>query len=258
MAQRGTHQHHVVRRPRALLFDLDETLLDNSGIPESIARTCELVAALVSGLDPQQLRQANTDVWLHYWPTVEDLCWRGRMDGFQVSREAWRRSLRACGCADESVAQYAFEQYQRLSRDALRLFADAGQLLAHLARGGYSVALVTNGPSDLQRDKLRILGLADTFHAVVISGELGVAKPSTAPFQLALQRLGVEARDAWHIGDSLVTDVGGAQAAGVVAVWLNRDGSTSGDRDSRPDLEVTSLSEVVALLRQAQPAASGS
>jgi HAD superfamily hydrolase (TIGR01549 family) len=232
-----------------LLFDLDETLLDNRGVPAAVARTCEWVAAAVEGLDAQQLRRANTEVWLSYWPQVEESCWLGRMNGFSASREAWRQTLQACGCTDESVAHRAFEQYRQFSRNAYRLFTDAVDLLAQVARTQLRIALVTNGPSDLQRDKLQFLGIENFFHAIVISGEISVAKPSPEPFLLALQQLAVPPRDAWHIGDSLATDVAGARSAGVPSVWLNRGITPSHNAGSPPDIEVTSLSDIAALLQ---------
>jgi putative hydrolase of the HAD superfamily len=122
------------------------------------------------------------------------------------------------------------------------------ELLSCVAKGGFLTALVTDGPSDVQRDHLRALGLQDSFGAVVISGELGVAKPDPAPFQVALERLEVERHAAWHVGDDLATDVQGAQAAGVFAVWLNRAGTSP--RGPHPGLEVASLSEVAAALRR--------
>jgi HAD superfamily hydrolase (TIGR01549 family) len=240
--------HHIqARRPHALLLDLDETLLDNGGVPESIANTCDAVAAAFHGIDARQLRAANTDAWLSYWPQVEQSCWLGSMDGFAASREAWRRTLHACGCTDDVVVQYAFDRHQQLSRDAYRLFADATELLTQVASSGMRIALVTNGPSDLQRDKLRHLGIDGLFHTIVISAEVGAAKPDPAPFLLALRQLGVQPPDAWHIGDSLATDVAGARAAGLCAVWLNRHRAPIDD-DSGPDIEVASLSEVATRL----------
>jgi HAD superfamily hydrolase (TIGR01549 family) len=246
MARDGAKVH----RPLALLLDLDGTLLDNSGIAGAVSRTCDALAARFGGLDAGQLRRANTEVWSDYWPRVETSYWLGQVDGFAVSREAWQRTLQACGYADESVVGYAFAQYRRFSGEARRLFADAVELLSYVAKGGFRTALVTNGPSDVQRDHLRALGLQDCFGAVVISGELGVAKPDPAPFQVALARLAVDRHAAWHVGDSLATDVQGAQAAGVFAVWLNRAGTSPRPGGPHPDLEVASLLEVAAALQR--------
>jgi HAD superfamily hydrolase (TIGR01549 family) len=234
-------------RPQALFFDLDDTLLDNSGIPQSVARTCDSIAGEFD-LDAADLLQTNAEVWREYWPTVEESCWLGRIDGFAVSLEAWRRTLRKCGCSDERAVQLAFEQHQRFGREAHCLFDDARDLLAAVAEAELPVALVTNGSSDIQRDKLRVLGIEDVFDAVVVSGELGVAKPDPAPFHKAAAELSVEPDNVWHVGDSLTTDVAGARAAGLVAVWLNRACMPASDEQPRPDLEISSLAELARIL----------
>ncbi len=69
-------------------------------------------------------------------------------------------------------------------------------------------------------------------------GRVGVAKPDAAIFGLALDMLAVSAAETWYVGDSLHTDVAGARAAGLTAVWLNRHGSNGGQGDSKPDLEI--------------------
>ena len=122
-------------------------------------------------------------------------------------------------------------------------------LLGSLAYAEIRLGLVTNGPSDFQRDKLRTLGIEDRLDAIVISGEVAAAKPDAVLFQRALELLGAEPGEAWHVGDSLDTDVAGARAAGLVAVWLNRKRIPVDDA-VRPDLEIASLGELTAQLQR--------
>jgi FMN phosphatase YigB (HAD superfamily) len=239
--------------PSALLVDLDETLVDHSGIPGSIAQACELIAAQAAGLDARKLQEANAASWSSHWRAVEKLCWVGQMDGFSVSAEVWRRALHDCDCIDESVIRFAVEAHHKLGRSAYRMFDDVGGFLASATSQGIRLALVTNGPSDFQRDKLAAVGLIDVFDAIVISGECGVAKPDAAIFRLALERLGAEPEDVWHIGDSISTDVVGAKKAGLSAVWLNRQGRAfDAEGGVRPDAEVRSLYEVTEMLGMAR------
>ena len=69
--------------------------------------------------------------------------------------------------------------------------------------------------------------------AVVISAELGVAKPDPAIFRAALDRLGARAADAMHVGDSVEDDVAGARAAGLEAVLVARNGGAGARRRAR-------------------------
>jgi HAD superfamily hydrolase (TIGR01549 family) len=231
---------------QALFFDLDSTLLDSSGFQESIVGTCRKIAKIQRGLHAARLVEMNGDVWQSYWPQVEDQWTLGSLDGASVSLEAWRRTLRACGCKDDSMALLASQTHLQLGRETYRLFDDVGELFTALKSAGIPLALITNGASDTQREKLRVLEIERWFDAVVISGEIGIAKPDVFPFDLALNKLKVEPDKVWHVGDSLTADVAGAKAAGLTAVWLNRRGVSPGEGDPLPDVEISSLSNLKA------------
>ncbi len=231
---------------RVLCFDLDDTLLDGSGSQEAILRTCsQLVAA--TGVDATRVFEANSKVWQSYWPEIEDKWTLGVLSGTAVSLEAWRRTLLACGCDDEALAQFARKIHSQHKTEALRLFDDVQQLF-NLLKPCLPFALITNGASDTQRNALDILGIEQLFDAIVISGEVGIAKPDPSIFALALHKLGVGPEKAWHVGDSLRTDVAGALGTGLTAVWLNRGGVGRKEGDPKPDYEIRSLRELTALL----------
>jgi putative hydrolase of the HAD superfamily len=226
-----------LRRPEAVLVDLDGTLLDHGGQESAVEEVCASVAQAHPGLNPRELLEANARAWTALWREVEQLCWLGQLDGYAASREAWRRALEVCGCTQDPVIEFAFAEHQRLARAAFRPYPDVQNFLERAVAIGVSLAVVTNGPSDLQRDKLKVLGVGELVKAVVISGEHGVAKPDPAIFQLALDELGVDPKDAWCVGDSLATDVAGAHRAGVTAVWLNRPEHEVASSDDPPRME---------------------
>jgi putative hydrolase of the HAD superfamily len=89
--------------------------------------------------------------------------------------------------------------------------------LARLRRSGLELAVVANFDVTL-RERLDALGLASWFSAIVTPVDAGVAKPDRRIFDLALERLGVEADRALHIGDGAV-DEEGATAAGMHFEW---------------------------------------
>ena len=240
-----------VRPPRALCLDLDDTLLDSGPQQEAIVRTCREVAAVHAELDGLRLVEANGKVWESYWPEIGDRWTLGALDSASVSLEAWRRTLRTCGCTDESVAARAAQMHARLEREAYRLFDDVHEFVAAARGAELPLALITNGHPDMQRSKLGDLGMEPWFRTVVISGEVGLAKPDTAIFALALSGLGVEREGVWHVGDNLATDVAGAQAAGLTGVWINRTGALHAEGDREPDVEIRSLSELIPLLAAA-------
>lgn len=93
------------------------------------------------------------------------------------------------------------------------------ELLTRL-RGQVRLALVSNGPADLQRHKLTSAGLLDTFDVIVISGELGSRKPDPAPFLAALRRLHLRPEQAGMVGDHPDHDVQPARALGLRTAWV--------------------------------------
>jgi putative hydrolase of the HAD superfamily len=123
-------------------------------------------------------------------------------------------------------------------------FADAAAVLDELSRSR-RLALVTNGAACLQREKLAACGLEAYFDVVVVSADVGVAKPGAEIFEHVLTRLNADG--GVMIGDSLDRDVEGAIAAGLGAVWLNRDGAEG--QPSRPDVtEIATLAELPGAL----------
>lgn len=231
--------------PRMISFDLDGTLLDDSVWQPTIVRTCERLGREF-GLDASRLSAANAEVWSAYWPTVESAWTLGQRNGASVTEEAWALTLECAGYdREQSVAASAVYQEERIS--ALRLYPDVDRALAGLAPLG-ALVLITNGASDTQRLALNTLGIEGWFASVVVSGEVGVAKPDPQIFDIALQSVGVEPERAWHVGDGLLSDVAGARAAGVRSIWLNRAGLRRPDDLPRPDTEIGNLDQLVGLV----------
>lgn len=103
------------------------------------------------------------------------------------------------------------------------------------------LGVVTNGAPEMQSRKLAALGLEDVFDVVVHAGYDAPAKPSPEPFHEALSALDARPERTYHVGNSLSSDVAGAKAAGVGAVWL-ADGTERPEPE--PDHTVASLAEL--------------
>ncbi|MFD8695383.1 HAD family hydrolase [Kitasatospora purpeofusca] len=87
---------------------------------------------------------------------------------------------------------------------------------------GWSVGVLTNGPTDIQRAKLAAAGILDHVDAVCVSEEVGVRKPESEAFRIAASRCGFALpADAWMVGDNPVTDIAGANAAGLRTIWIS-------------------------------------
>lgn len=235
--------------PEAITLDLDETLLDLRGLSDAIESTCRAVATASKLLHVEKVRLANALIWEQEWARVEMDWALGRLSGADLTRDVWSKTLEACGVDDAGLVDFATATHLDIYRNCLRLYPDARALLDTLVATGLPTALITNGASDTQREKLRVLGIEDVFASVVISGELGVAKPDPRPFHVATDALGVDGRAVWHVGDSLSSDVAGARTAGLTSVWINRNGGARPDRSPAPDMEVRSLAQLAGRFR---------
>jgi HAD superfamily hydrolase (TIGR01509 family) len=201
----------------AVLFDLDDTLCAyqrSTGEVLSVA----FERADVEPFFDVDAYYARFEDHLGDAETVDDLRERCFVD---IAEQAGRDPDLALAVADA----YAAERDQS-SVDPLDGATEAVDALAD----DHHLGLVTNGPPGMQREKLAAVGLDGAFDVSVFAGFETPAKPDPAPFDRALDALDVPADRAIHVGNSLRTDVPGAQRAGLRAAWLR-----GADPDSRGD-----------------------
>lgn len=186
---------------RAVLFDLDDTLYDFR-----VYRANRLHRALAHVLE-------------HY-PHLdrERLVQAALAEGVFI--EQFAGFLHRCGVADEGVVAAAQELYQRGWFTDLVMADDAVATFEAL-RPRFRLGLITNGPSWAQRPKIERFGLAEYMDVLIVSEEVGVAKPDPAIFRIALERLQLRPDEAIFVGDSPEYDLCGAAAAGVPFIWMN-------------------------------------
>lgn len=251
---------------RAILFDLDDTLVVEVASAEAAFLASCALAQERYGIDPaalcQTVRHEARGLW--YASPARDYCvsvgissWEAlwaRFYGDDPSlqalrawaptyrRESWSRALAEYGVDDVSFAEYLSETFGRERRARHIVYPDVEPVLQELSRS-FRLALLTNGAPDLQRAKLAGSGLGPYFQVVVVAGELGVGKPDSRVFEAALDRLGVHPGEAVMVGNSLRSDVAGAQGAGIRAIWLNRSAQPSGG-GIEPYAEIASLDEL--------------
>lgn len=257
---------------KAVLFDLDDTLLPDEPAADGALLAVGEHAKVIHNIPPASLRRSVRRIARELWrahpvvsrtPDFELSSWEALSCRFTDNDpelaelgswaptfrcEVWTRALAENGFADPMLSEQLGLLYAAERRLRYRPFPDAVPCLESL-RPRFALGLVTNGPSDLQRDKLAASGLAPFFPVTAISREVGVPKPNPRIFASALERLGVEPAEAVHVGDSLRRDVAGAQAAGIRAIWLNRSGSALPDCD-RPEATITSLTALPEALNR--------
>jgi HAD superfamily hydrolase (TIGR01549 family) len=215
---------------RAILFDLDDTLYD--------------LRSYWRG----RLHEAIDDVLARY-PRFEREALVRQALAEKVYIEKLPAFLRGLGVDDEPLIAAAQEVFRREWFERLVLFDDATQTLQAL-RQRFKLGLVTNGPSRTQRPKIEQFKLSDYLDLLIVSEEVGVAKPDPAIFAIALEQLGVAPGEALFVGDSPEFDLRGAAAAGMPFVWMNPRRETLPDGVVRPVAVIERLAELLPLLEQ--------
>lgn len=248
---------------RAILFDLDNTLLlEDAATFAALRRASELAGPLSGALAAAAaetaaalFRDADIFPYAHrfgiWWGEALWGRFAGDVPGLTALRAfapgfregVWRTALDAVGL-DRGRAAELSAAFVTARRSDWAIDPAAGPTLDALAER-YRLAIVTNGAPDVQREKLEGSGLGSRFGTVVISCEVGIGKPEAGIFSAAVERIGVAANDAVMVGDSAERDVAGAHAAGIRAVWLDRE--TAG-LPSSADIRITRLDELPAAL----------
>jgi putative hydrolase of the HAD superfamily len=238
-----------------VLLDLDDTLIEEVGHARAQLRK---TAELVEGIDPDTwddvVIESARALWhaSEYHPgflTLGFASWEGlwatfegvhpRLEGLaswagSYRTEAWRAALASVGQVDEgadALAHALSTRYIEGQRSGHPVLPGAVELVRRLA-SAVPVAVVTNGPPDIQRLKIDQAGIGSDLSAVVISGEIGIGKPDPAAFGRALELLGMAPEHAVMVGDSWERDVSGALASGMRAVWISH-GRARPDSDRR-------------------------
>lgn len=212
----------------ACLVDLYDTLLSCDFSPN----TREL----------PKLAGVAADAWNEAYAQL----WAAVQIGRVSKAEAFTQTLRACGVQPSADLVCALVDRDReLHFASARLYDDAIPFLERLRSAGIKIAIVSNC-SEHTRPLLTELGMIALADAIILSCEVGAAKPSAEIFLRALDQLDVPASAALFVDDQASFCAGGA-ALGIRAVQLVR-GELDGNRPAAGTTVVRSLPEVEAML----------
>ena len=222
----------VMTNLRAVLFDLDGTLLDRRNSFETFVRHQFKRFG-------DRLQNVEQNV---YVSAVIEL----DADGYRPRRELFALVARQFGLSTH-LTETLLTDYHAGFPAACRLYADAIDTLSSLRATGLKLGLITNGSIRMQSGKIDCLGLQPLFDTILISDKEGVAKPEPEIFHRGVSRLGVEPPHAAFVGDHPEVDIAGARGAGLRAVW-RRNGDTSGAVQA--DAVINELNDLLPLILQ--------
>ncbi len=229
----------------AVFFDIDGTLLDDmANWRRSVPATVNAVTDRHPHIDADQLEEAYFVSYTEFWKEIRDNPkppW-GDMDAMTISMRVWGDALASLGEENPEILERAVGTYRRLRNTGLVKFDDVDECLDVL-RTKYRLGVITNGHAETQLPKLDSGALSGYFESVTTL-DIGHGKPQVEIFEHALNTLGVGAGEAVYVGDYLHLDVGGANAAGMKSVWINRTQETREPGEPEPDAEINSLAEL--------------
>ncbi|MAE96806.1 MAG: phosphoglycolate phosphatase [Deltaproteobacteria bacterium] len=232
------------RPPRALLLDLDDTILAYAPLADPLWERVTTAFAPGLGIAPSALLDAIRRAGRLYWGEPErSRAGRHDMRGARRSICLW--AFRELGLPELAGAALA-DAFHDAREAAVEPLPGALDALEQFRSRGLPLALVTNGGSELQRRKVERFGLAGFFEEILIEGELGYGKPDLRVFGQALLAVGAPAEEVWMVGDNLHADVAGAQSSGITGVWVDAEerGIPQGI-DVAPDHRIRGLAELI-------------
>ena len=189
---------------RAVLFDLDGTLLDRSQSLESfISQQYNRYAEHFTGIEKNEYctRFIQLDNNGYTW---KDKVYTTLLNEYNITTLT----------ADQLLYDYVTE-----FKNHCIPFPNMHELLQQLQNQNIAIGIITNGFTEFQMNNLRALGLHTYTNTILISEAEGIKKPHPAIFERALQQLNVTAQECIYVGDHPENDVIGAENAGITAVW---------------------------------------
>ena len=213
-----------------LFCDLDDTLIERT-------------AAFRSWIADFALRHDLEGAWGERIMLEDRRGFRSREELFAVAAEVTPARV----SVDELIAEF----HDRYSSYFPPLAEATRAALTELRENGWRVVVLTNGSAS-QEKKILATGTDAFVDGWCISEVVGVRKPDPAIFRAGAELCGGGLEGAWMIGDSPEADVGGAMAAVIRSAWI-RLGRIWPLTKFKPDLEVDSVAEAIASIRELAP-----
>lgn len=166
----------------------------------------------------------------------------GEVLDFEAIRlQAFAHTVAAVGGDDPDLPEELNTLYRKHRFGDIELYPDVIPVLDVLGTR-YVLGMLSNGNTYPEE-----CGLPNRFAVVLFPPDVGKSKPAPAMFLEACRRVGCRPDELLHVGDSLTSDVQGANGVGALSVWLNRGGKPN-TTEIQPDYEIRSLTELLEIL----------
>jgi len=199
---------------KAICFDLDGTLVERK-------TSFNFAGNLLEGFEQLGIDKK------HHSIILEKLSHQLRNENIPTASSALLAILKDLNLTAPETFETVIQERNQAYFNASQLMTGAQDMLNDLNNKNIPLALITNGPADMQKGVITHLKLEPYFKVVLVSGDLGVRKPSKRIFDMALDSLGSSASETLMVGDNPTADLQGALNANLQAVQI-------GSRDPKP------------------------
>lgn len=231
---------------RAVLFDLDDTLHDDTYAFTTAAQEVAAEVAAEHGIDALALKKAYIAQAEGFWHRLTTSELQTKLSQWRA--EMWGDALRSVGLDDMHLAERSARNYNVYRKKYFALFPGALDLLRELKDRGLKLALLTNGVSETHREKIALLQIAEYFDAIFLADEVGMLKPDPLLFAHACTKLRTSPSESAMVGDRYERDIAGALTAGLFTIWMNVRGERLPAGARPADVTVSNISEVASHL----------
>ena len=224
-----------------LMFDADNTLLDFSkSCKLALKRTFDDRLLTYDHSIQEQYDEINRTVWREF----ED----GIIDAETLRVQRFARLFNKLNIEGFPPLEFNTDYLQNLVHCS-ETYEGVVELLSELKQK-YRLSLITNGLREVQRNRLTKLSLNHWFDSIVVSDEIGVAKPDPAFFDVVFQSFehDIDKEEVLVIGDNLKADIGGARDFGFKTCWISHN--RQADNGIIPDMTIQHISEFRDALAQ--------
>lgn len=222
-----------------LLFDADNTLFDFTGSSAKAFQKLLVSLNLNDEKDYYAIYQiGNLQVWKEF-----------ELGTMNSETLRWKRFELFFNAIDyDGDPHKANASYLNNLVDFAGLIPGAKTLLDDLKNTGYKLVIITNGLKEVQKPRINKINLAHYFESIIVSDEIGIAKPHPDFFKITADSINHPSKEkVLVIGDSLTSDIQGGNNYGYDTCWYNplhKENKTS----AKPTFEISNLEEIKKIL----------
>lgn len=192
---------------KAIAFDLDHTLFDRY-------ETLKIVSKKLSSAFKVNPKYSDDEIF----EMMQNA------DRFYVHK-GWDALQDYIGSTDLILEELEYDQYRKfVMGEFMNIavpFSYTIPVLKQLKEQGFKLALITNGRSELQRSKIKMLNIEEYFDEIYIGGEHPLQKPNVEPFLYVAEKLGVDTNEMAYVGDNPENDIEASRKAGCLPIHIN-------------------------------------